>query len=151
MRRYGVQSDLALGLWIKLARAYSTFNRLANNSIRQFGLTQPQFGVLECLGHLGPQTIGQLTRKLLSTGGNMTVVIDNLEKDGLVYRANSKEDRRATVVRLTPKGKNLFDHIFPTHAEEITRLASVLSEQEQQELGRLLKKLGLTLQKNSEG
>jgi MarR family transcriptional regulator, 2-MHQ and catechol-resistance regulon repressor len=146
MRRYGGRSDLALGMWIKLARAYSTFNRHANNSIRQFGLTQPQFGVLECLGHLGPQTIGQLTRKLLSTGGNMTVVIDNLEKEELVTRTNSREDRRATVVRLTPKGKHLFDQIFPQHAEHITKLASVLTEEEQQDLGRLLKKLGVTLQ-----
>ena len=146
MRRYGARADLALNLWIKLARAYSTFSRYAVNSIRQFGLTQPQFGVVECLGHLGPQTIGQLTRKLLSTGGNMTVVIDNLEKEELVSRSNSKDDRRATVVRLTPKGKKLFDQIFPQHAEHITKLASVLTEEEQQELSRLLKKLGLTLQ-----
>jgi len=110
-----------------------------------FGLTEPQFGVLEALGHLGPLRLGELSRKRLVSGGNMTCVVDNLEKEGLVERIHSTEDRRQILVRLTAKGKTLFDDIFVKHAEFIGRVASVLTEQEQETLAGLLKKLGLSL------
>ncbi len=148
-RKYGRESDLALGLWVKLARAYETFSRRSLENIRTFGLTEPQFGVLECLGHLGPLTTGELCRKMLVSGGNMTVVIDNLEKESLVERIRSSEDRRTIRVHLSKKGKKLFDDIFVLHAAHITRLAGVLTRSEQEELSRLLRKLGLALQKGA--
>jgi MarR family 2-MHQ and catechol resistance regulon transcriptional repressor len=132
-------------LWIKLARASSTFGKLAGNNIRSFGLTEPQFGVLECIGHLGPLTLGELSRKRLVSGGNITCVVDNLEKEGLVERIHSVEDRRTIVAQLTPKGKKLFDDTFVRHAEFIADLAAVLDEHEQEQLSQLLKKMGLTL------
>ena len=144
-KRYGKNADLALSLWVKLARAYSTFCKLTIKQISTFGLTEPQFGVLECLGHLGPLTLGELSKKQLVSGGNITCVVDNLEKEGFVERVPSKEDRRAIVAQLTPKGKKLFDNIFLQHAKYITKISSVLKEREQQELSRLLKKLGLAL------
>lgn len=144
-KQYGKQADRALSMWVKLARAFSVFNKRTHDHIRTFGLTQPQFGVLESLGHLGPMTIGELCKKMLVSGGNMTVVIDNLEKEGLVERIRGDEDRRSIVIRLTPKGKKLFGQIFANHAEYVTKLASVLTPDEQEQLGRLLKKLGLAL------
>jgi MarR family 2-MHQ and catechol resistance regulon transcriptional repressor len=90
--------------------------------------------------------IGDLTKKHLVSGGNMTVVVDNLEKDGLVERSVNNDDHRAFYVKLTPKGKRLFEKIFSKHAQFIVKLASVLSESEQAELGLLLKKLGTSLQ-----
>lgn len=142
VKRYGKKSETALGLWVKLARAYHTFAHCTAEDIRRSGLTQPQFGALESLGHLGPMQIGELCRKQLVTGGNMTVVVDNLEKDGLVERIPHPDDRRAIIVQLTPKGKKLFEEIFPRHAQYITKKTSILTEQEQEELSRLLKKLG---------
>jgi MarR family 2-MHQ and catechol resistance regulon transcriptional repressor len=144
-KQYGKKVDLALSLWVKLARAHDTFNHLTGANIRTTGLTPAQFGVVECLGHLGSMLIGDLTKKHLVSGGNMTVVVDNLEKDGIVERSVSKEDRRAFYVRLTPKGKRLFNKIFIQHAEYVAALASVLTETEQTELGSLLKKLGTEL------
>jgi MarR family 2-MHQ and catechol resistance regulon transcriptional repressor len=144
-RQYGKKVDLALSLWVKLARAHDTFNHLTAANIRAFNLTPAQFGVVECLGHLGPMLIGDLTKKHLVSGGNMTVVVDNLEKEGIVERTVSKKDHRAFYVRLTSKGKRLFEKIFISHAEYITKLASVLTETEQAELGLLLKKVGLGL------
>jgi len=93
-------------------------------------------------------TIGELCRKQLVSGGNMTVVVDNLGKLGLVERVHGKEDRRVILVRLTAKGKALFDEVFVKHAAHIAKLASVLTDQEQKELARLLKKLGLSLSSN---
>jgi MarR family 2-MHQ and catechol resistance regulon transcriptional repressor len=148
-KQYGAKADRALTLWVKLARAFSVFSRASEEDIARYGLTQAQFGVVECLGHLGPMTLGQLCKKKLVSGGNMTVVVDNLEKMGLVERVHSTEDRRAIVVQLTRRGKQLFKTIFPTHARHITSLVSALTEREQEQLGRLLKKLGLSLQQRT--
>jgi MarR family 2-MHQ and catechol resistance regulon transcriptional repressor len=145
-KQYGKKVDLALSMWVKLTRAHDTFNHLAAANIRSFGLTPAQFGAIECLGHLGTMLIGDLTKKHLVSGGNMTVIIDNLEKDGLVERIVNDEDHRAFYVKLTPKGKRLFEKIFSKHAQYIVKLASVLSEAEQADLGLRLKKLGTSLQ-----
>ena len=143
--KYGIKADAALGLWVKLARAFATFSKKSTESIRSFGLTEPQFAVLETLGHLGSMTIGTLCKKQLVSGGNMTLVVDNLEKENLVRRVHSVDDRRTIIVELTEKGKELFDAIFPRHAENITRTLSVLSNEEIETLSRLLKKLGTSL------
>ena len=145
-KQYGKKVDLALSMWVKLTRAHDTFNHMTAANIRSFGLTAAQFGVIECLGHLGTMLIGDLTKKHLVSGGNMTVIVNNLEKDGLVARSVNAEDHRAFYVKLTPKGKRLFEKIFSKHAQYIVKLASVLSESEQAELGLLLKKLGTNLQ-----
>jgi MarR family transcriptional regulator, 2-MHQ and catechol-resistance regulon repressor len=145
-KQYGKKVDQALSMWVKLTRAHDTFSHLTAANIRSFGLTPAQFGVIECLGHLGTMLIGDLTKKHLVSGGNMTVVVDNLEKDGLVERSVNDEDHRAFYVKLTPKGKRLFEKIFSKHAQYVVKLASVLSEPEQAELGLLLKKLGMNLQ-----
>lgn len=144
-KRYGKKADTALTLWVKLARAFSVFSKATGEDIEGYGLTQAQFGVLECLGHLGPMTMGQLCRKKLVSGGNMTVVVDNLEKLSLVERVHSTRDRRAITLQLTAKGKRLFEEIFPKHAKYVASLASALSAEEQVQLGTLLKKLGLSI------
>ena len=148
-KQYGRKIDAALSMWVKLARAHSTLAKLADENIRSFGLTPPQFGALECLGHLGPMTLGMLCKKQLVSGGNMTVVVDNLAKDGLVERVPSKDDRRAILVRLTVKGKKLFDDIFLQHAKFVASATSVLSDTEQEKLAGLLKKLGTSLKKGN--
>jgi MarR family 2-MHQ and catechol resistance regulon transcriptional repressor len=141
-KQYGRKADTALSLWVKLVRATSTFSHKTAENIRSFGLTTPQFGVLETLGHLGPMFMGELTKKQLMSGGNTTVVVNNLVKRGLVERLVCKEDRRAFYIQLTPKGKKLFKQIFPKHATYVAQTASVLSDAEQKALSVLLKKLG---------
>jgi MarR family 2-MHQ and catechol resistance regulon transcriptional repressor len=148
-KQYGKKADTALSMWVKLVRAAETFGKLTQENIRTFGLTEPQFGALETLGHLGPLTIGELCRKQLVSGGNMTVVVDNLEKEGLVGRTRSKRDRRVVEVRLTRKGKRLFEDIFTKHSECVSSLAAVLSEEEQNQLAALAKKLGLALKEQT--
>ncbi len=143
--RYGKEADRALALWVKLMRASTTFGKLTLENIRSFGLTEPQFSVLECLGHLGPLTLGELSRKQLVSGGNITCVIDHLEESGLVERTHNPEDRRTVVARLTPDGRKLFEEIFPKHAAYVAKLAAVLTEEEQGTLAALLKRLGLAL------
>jgi MarR family 2-MHQ and catechol resistance regulon transcriptional repressor len=144
-RSYGKPADLALNVWVKLARAYQTIGRHAGEDIRSHGLTQPQFGVLDVLGHRGPLTLGEIARKRLISGGNTTVIVDHLEALGFVERRPCPDDRRVIYVRLTARGRRLFDTIFPRHAETVARLMSALTEPEQERLAFLLKKLGLSL------
>ncbi len=143
---YGECADRALKLWVTLARSFSTFNRKTEDHIRSFGLTQAQFGALECLWHKGPLSLGELCRKQLVTGGNMTVVIDHLEAEGLVERVRSTQDRRTIHVHLTGKGTKLIGRIFPVHSRRVMQLASVLTGDEQNEVRRLLRKLGRGLE-----
>ena len=141
-RDYGRAAERALGMWVKLARAFATMSRLTGEDIRRYGLTQAQFGVLETLGHKGRMTLGDLAHRSLSTGGNMTVVVNNLIRRGLVRRTVSTLDRRVVYVALTPRGTRLFRRIFPQHAAAVARIAGVLSAADQERLADLLRALG---------
>ena len=78
-----------------------------------------QFAVLEALYHLGPMSLSDIAQKILTTGGNLTMVVGNLEKQGLAHRQKSPEDRRVLIVALTAKGKALMRKLFPEHAAAI--------------------------------
>lgn len=84
----------------------------------------------------------EIGEKLLVSGGNMTMVINNLEKRGLVTRQRVPEDRRQVTVFLTGQGRRLVAEIFPAHAQNIVELMGILSAEEQDHLGRLCKMLG---------
>lgn len=141
-KRYSPKIERALSLYLKLMRAHDTLYLVSGDHIRTFGLTPMQFNIIEALGHLGPMLMGDLTRKQFTTGGNITVVVNNLVDLGLVKRVPSKEDKRAYYVHLTPKGTKLFKKVFKPQAEFIASVVSVLNDSEQEQLARLLKKLG---------
>lgn len=133
---------LALDAYIKLTRAANgMLNHIANSSVLG-SLTLSQFGVLETLLHLGPLSQSAICGKLLKSGGNITLVIDNLEKNGLVQRQPDPRDRRISIVSLTPAGEALIREIFPQVAHLIMEEFEPLSAEEQANLGRLCKKLG---------
>lgn len=132
----------ALNAYIPLLRAAESLSALAALRIAAHGLTLSQFGALETLLHLGPLCQRELGEKLLKSGGNITMVVDNLEKRGWVRRERQKVDRRMITVRLTPQGRRLISKIFPGHVAEIVREMQQLTASEQQELRRLCRKLG---------
>jgi MarR family transcriptional regulator, 2-MHQ and catechol-resistance regulon repressor len=134
--------ERALRLWIALARCYATFARAVSTRVAEYGLTTPQFGVLEALYHLGPLPLGELAEKLLVTGGNITYVMDRLEEQGLVARERSIRDRRVVRAQLTEAGERLVAEVFPRHALAIADLAAELDAGEQEALRDLLKRLG---------
>lgn len=133
----------ALRSWIVLARAYHTIARAVSRDATRFGLTIGQFAVLDALYHRGPLPLGRIGSLLLVTAGNVTYVVDQLEKRGLVRRERRHDDRRVVYASLTQKGRTLIDEIFPSHAAFVSQLFGVLEPAEQTELRRLLKKLGL--------
>jgi len=133
----------ALDTFIKLVRATESVNARLQAGLADGRVTGSQFGVLEALLHLGPLNQCDLGRKLLKSSGNMTMVVDNLEKRGLVRRVRDVEDRRYVTVHLTDEGRELIEAVFPRHAAGIAAEMSVLTAAEQEELGRLCRKLGL--------
>lgn len=137
-----IEEVLALSTWIKLTRAADSFGaRLARRGTLD-GLTPSQFGVLEALHHLGPLNQGEICGKLLKSGGNITLVIDNLEARGLVRRERAPGDRRVVTVWLTDAGRAVIERIFPEHVHAIVEEMGVLTADEQETLGRLCRKLG---------
>lgn len=135
----------ALETFIKLVRATETLNARLQASLTEEGLTLGQMGVLEALLHLGPMCQRALGKKLLRSDANVTTVLDNLERAGLIRRARSAQDRRLVNVELTGEGRDLIGRVFPGHARLIAESLSALSAAEQKELARLCKKLGLSL------
>jgi MarR family 2-MHQ and catechol resistance regulon transcriptional repressor len=133
----------ALDAYIKLVRASESVTSRVIRHLDDDGLTVSQFGVLEALFHLGPLSQRELAQKILKSGGNVTMVIDNLEKQGLVKRERNEEDRRLYRITLTPTGRKLIKNIFPRHAAKIASQMNILTKEELQELGHLCRKLGL--------
>lgn len=127
---------------IKLIRAAEVLMSRFSFLITPSGLTASQFGVLEVLLHLGPQCQSDLGRKLLKTSGNITLVVDNLEKRGLVRRKRGEGDRRFVTVCLTLEGERLIRELFPRYVEGMVQEMRLLTADEQEELGRLCRKLG---------
>jgi len=133
----------ALNCYIKLMRATDTVSSLIREQVAAFDLTEPQFAVMEALFHLGPLRASELAHKLLRSGGNITTVIDNLEKLGFVARKRCPQDRRGVHVALTPAGRDRIRKVFPSVAGRLTGLMSALEPAEQDELARLARKLGV--------
>ncbi|MPM34791.1 HTH-type transcriptional regulator MhqR [bioreactor metagenome] len=138
---YGELSDLNLKTLIALSRTTNNVHRKEYKTIKEGGLTVSQFSVLEVLYHKGDLKIQDIIEKTLSTGGNMTVVIENLVKDGLVIRYKDQEDKRVNLISITEKGKAIIEDIFPKHIENINDIFSTLTGEEKQSLIGLLKKL----------
>lgn len=146
VRSYGSAADRALNLWVALARCSASVSRRSARDIQSYGLTQAQFAVLEVIFHKGPLPLCTIGEKLLVTSGNITYVADQLEKAGYLKRQRSESDRRVVLARLTPKGQQLLDRHFPSHARCIEGAAAALTPREQADLARLLKKWGKAVQ-----
>lgn len=131
----------ALNAYIKLMRAAESVTARAH-SVLPKEITLSQFGVLETLLHRGPLCQSELAGKLLKSGGNITLIVDNLEKAGYVTRERDQDDRRFITVSLTAKGRTFITELFPKVAASITREFSALSSAEQFTLGWLCKKVG---------
>ncbi len=133
---------VALDAYIKLSRATSAVDARINRPLAEASLTTSQFGVLEAVWHLGPLTHGEIGRKLLKSSGNVTVVIDNLARRGLVRRESDTVDRRVSRVALTAAGSALLEAVFPAHVARVVDAFGSLDADELATLSALLRRLG---------
>jgi MarR family 2-MHQ and catechol resistance regulon transcriptional repressor len=140
---HGPKAEVAaLDAYIKLMRAAESVTARAHLVLPD-GVTITQFAALEALYHRGPLFQSELAAKLLKSGGNLTLVVANLERDGLVTRERTAADRRFVKVTLTPKGRRFIGTLFPKIAANLVRELAVLTPREQAALARLSKKVGL--------
>jgi MarR family 2-MHQ and catechol resistance regulon transcriptional repressor len=132
----------ALDAYIKLRRAVNAVSLREGEVMRAAGLTESQFGALEALHHLGPLCQHELAGKVLKSAGNMTTVVDNLERRGLVERRREGDDRRVVTVHLTDSGRDLVREVFPPVVEVLVDAFSALSARQQEQLAALCRRLG---------
>lgn len=143
--------DRALKLWVVLARAYAAVAGHVATDIGRHELTVTEFGILEVLHHKGPLLLGEIQKKILVTSGGITYLVDRLVEKGLVRREDCPTDRRARYAVLTAAGSRLIARIFPEHAHLIDETTAGLSAREQEELTRLLRKLGRSAAGDADG
>lgn len=127
-------------LQIILQKAVKSINNKIGKDFREKGITVSQFSVLDVLYTKGEIRVCELIEKALSTSGNITVVIKNMEQKGWLYKKTCPTDKRAFLVGLTNEGKKLFETLLPEHRNEIKNTYSILSSKEKQELIKILKK-----------
>jgi MarR family 2-MHQ and catechol resistance regulon transcriptional repressor len=131
-------------VWLVLMKAHRSMARHAQRSIVSLDMCISDFGILEVLLHKGPQSVGEIGRRIDLTSGSITTAIDRLEQRGLVARAAHADDRRTRVVHLTPDGTARISSVFARHKEAMDRATDGLSKADRSTVIELLKKLGRT-------
>ncbi len=140
-KSYGQVADRSMQTWIQLFRSYTKIRAKETTYITSFGITMNQFEVLEVLYHRGDLNIGSITKLIMSTPGNVTVVVRNLKRDGFITSLPNPQDKRASVLSISDKGKDLIEELFPTHAKNFEEYFHKLNEEETDTLFTLLRKL----------
>jgi DNA-binding MarR family transcriptional regulator len=133
----------ALRVWLRLLTCTQLVERQVRSRLRErFATTLPRFDLMAQLErHPEGLKMGELSRLLMVTGGNVTAIVDQLEKEGLVERLDEPADRRAFRIRLTPTGERGFAEMARAHEEWVVELFAGMSRREQEELLRLLAKV----------
>lgn len=141
------QHELSLKLFVVLSKAYKVIMERAVKDMKRNGLSATEFSVLELLYHKGKMPLQPIGDKILITSGSITYTVDKLEQKGYLKRVDDLADRRVTYAEITVSGKELFDQIFPGHAEIVDSLMDGLTIDEKKVAITLLKKLGHNVQK----
>ena len=142
----------ALRLWLRLFTCTQLVERVIRARLRRdFNTTLPRFDLMAQLER-NPNGLkmGELSKRLLVTGGNVTGITDQLVAERLVKREPIDDDRRALVVRLTPKGKRLFEAMAAAHERWVVELLAGVSDSQRNALYLLLGqvKRGVRLEEN---
>lgn len=130
----------SLRLWLRMLSATTRIEDTIRQRLReQFGITLPRFDLMAQLEREREGlTMGELSRRMMVTGGNVTTIVDQLEKEQLVQRQNLPGDRRAFRVSLTPAGRKAFAAMARAHEGWVVELFSPLRERQQEQLQQLL-------------
>jgi len=135
-------SKESLRTWLRLLSCETVIEQRLRTLLREnFSVTLPQFDVLSELERAGdPLTMSQLSKELMVSNGNVTGVIDRLEKSGFAMRVRGEHDRRVQYIELTTKGRKEFSKIASQHERWLADLLSDLSLTEMGKLQDLLLK-----------
>ena len=133
----------ALRIWLRLLTCTQLIERRVRSRLRErFATTLPRFDLMAQLErHAEGLKMSELSRLLMVTGGNVTAIVDQLEKEGLVERLEEPADRRAFRIRLTRAGEKSFAEMARAHEEWVVELLAGMSRRDQDELLKLLAKV----------
>lgn len=126
-----------LKLWLRMLSTVTLITAEVRGRLREeFDITLPRFDLLAQLDR-EPEglRLGELSRRMMVTNGNITGVLDRLEADGLVERQTSPEDRRVTFARLTPEGRTKFRRYAEAHESWVRELLADVAPEEKARLG----------------
>lgn len=130
----------SMAVYISMSRVINTLRRENNKLILKHNLTLGQFAVMEALYSKGRLSTGEVMEKILSTSGNIPVIVKNLEKDGFITREQDESDKRRFILDLTDKGKDLMDEIVPENLKFMDELISLWDDDDKEELIILMNK-----------
>jgi MarR family transcriptional regulator, 2-MHQ and catechol-resistance regulon repressor len=139
--RPGLQKPHANDVFSALWNAYRAVLAKADESMKNLGLGESDFRVLEALLHGGPLPVNVIGEKVKLTTGSITTAVDRMEARWLVARKNHPEDRRIRLVELTAKGRRLIERAYSQHSIDMEKAISVLSREERGILVELLGRL----------
>lgn len=131
-----------LKLTTVLFRTMNNVEAVIKKDIKGYQLNATEFGTLELLFNRGKQPIQSICNRLLMANSSMTYTIDKLEERGFLTRVSDEQDRRNTLIDLSPQGKVFFDSIFPHHVETLQAMYQNLTQEEIKTLIESLKKIG---------
>ncbi|MCB1148361.1 MAG: MarR family transcriptional regulator [Leptospiraceae bacterium] len=140
---------LALDAFIKINRCTNSLVAQVASSLAPHNLTLSQFAVLEALLFNGEMRSGEISHKILKSGGNITKVVDNLEKMGMVTKKRSNEDARCHLVKLTETGTKKIKLVFPDIRDKIEAMMNTIAPEEILALSTITRKLGTEVSKES--
>jgi MarR family 2-MHQ and catechol resistance regulon transcriptional repressor len=129
-------------VWLVMMKAMRSLTRYAAAGIKDTGLGDADFPVLEVLLHKGPLPVNTIGPIVGLTPGSISTAVERLVARGLVSRVESAEDRRVRIVALTPRGKNLIVLAFRKHSGQMKKVFSELTPAELRGLEAALKKVG---------
>lgn len=134
------RSKQSLRAWLRMLSCTTLIERRLRTRLREtFDVTLPQFDVLAELDRAGKaQTMSELSRQLMVSNGNVTGVVDRLERSGLVRRTASQTDRRVLYIELTEVGRQAFAGMARMHEEWVDAMLAELVDGELLELTELL-------------
>jgi MarR family 2-MHQ and catechol resistance regulon transcriptional repressor len=141
MENNTIRTNKSVRTWDHLVSSFTKIRSKELICLQKHGLTMNQYQVLNVLYHKGNQNIGSITKLIMSTPGNITVVIKNLKRDKLITSIQDKSDKRASVLSITNSGKKILDGLFDNHENELAQNFEVMNDAELDTLFSLLRKL----------
>jgi DNA-binding MarR family transcriptional regulator len=149
--RVRLDDHASLKLWLRLLACTTQIETEVRQRLRRrFGISLARFDYMSQLyRHRAGLKMKALSRCLMVTGGNVTGLTDELERDELVMREQDPADRRSSLVRLTPKGRRAFEAMAKEHEIWILELLGSLDADAVQQLYHALGKLRVQMVGNS--
>ena len=121
-------------VWLRLLSCTMAIEKEVQRRFAERGMTLPRFDVLAALDRHGEMNMGALSRALLVSNGNVTQLVQKLVRDGLVELHKPPNDRRSSIVRLTPEGRELFSRLARVHQDWIDQMVGSLDYTQRERL-----------------